>query len=132
MLITVVFNSFLVPSLLRWYVYTHKIDITRCWCKEKRYTLQHTATHCNTLQHTATHCNTLLISRDVYTNGSRTLLIEHRALLIEYRALLTDYRALLIAYWQHACPRASPCSSSIALECVYTPNWYTKCVHKWV
>jgi len=22
------------------------------------YTLQHTATHCNTLQHTATHCNT--------------------------------------------------------------------------
>jgi len=23
------------------------------------YTLQHTATHCNTLQHTATHCNTL-------------------------------------------------------------------------
>ena len=24
-----------------------------------KYTLQHTATHCNTLQHTATHCNTL-------------------------------------------------------------------------
>jgi len=24
-----------------------------------RYTLQHTATHCNTLQHTATHCNAL-------------------------------------------------------------------------
>jgi len=23
------------------------------------YTLQHTATHCNTLQHAATHCNTL-------------------------------------------------------------------------
>ena len=28
---------------------------TICW-----YTLQHTATHCNTLQHTATHCNTRL------------------------------------------------------------------------
>jgi len=27
------------------------------WCLQ--YTLQHTATHCNTLQHTATHCNTL-------------------------------------------------------------------------
>jgi len=24
-----------------------------------QYTLQHTATHCNTLQRTATHCNTL-------------------------------------------------------------------------
>jgi len=23
------------------------------------WTLQHTATHCNTLQHAATHCNTL-------------------------------------------------------------------------
>jgi len=29
---------------------------TATWCT---YTLQHTATHCNTLQHTATHCNTL-------------------------------------------------------------------------
>jgi len=25
----------------------------------RAYSLQHTATHCNTLQHTATHCNTL-------------------------------------------------------------------------
>ena len=30
-----------------------------CDLRRGYYTLQHTATHCNTLQHTATHCNTL-------------------------------------------------------------------------
>jgi len=32
------------------------------------YSLQHTATHCNTLQHTATHCNAItLIPRHSHT-----------------------------------------------------------------
>ena len=32
---------------------------TLLWCEGRdSFTLQHTATHCNTLQHTATHCNT--------------------------------------------------------------------------
>jgi len=30
-----------------------------CTHSNTQYTLQHSATHCNTLQHTATHCNTL-------------------------------------------------------------------------
>jgi len=35
--------------------------LTALWslCESLYYTLQHTATHCNTLQHATTHCNTL-------------------------------------------------------------------------
>jgi len=53
------------PGLVEWVYWTLQHTATHC------NTLQHTATHCNTLRHTATHCNSgVLVLQCVYYQKS--------------------------------------------------------------
>jgi len=57
-----------------------------------QWTLQHTATHCNTLQHTATHCNTLQHTAASNAPWQNTKFLRSQT---SFRKRATNYRAVL-------------------------------------